>query len=562
MCSDNGSSDRLRSPLRKLSRLRVALLFGGLAALLGAFSSSARSDGSTCVPRNQPQRPIFFDDWGQSVSVTHIAANGTNYRWYVRKDNGVHSFQYLDEFWRNGGQSAWDWIDPAYGCCAGGTGWEIYCAAARVGGLSNYLENAAGVGSFPEVNDFPDGRCCVICPVGHEDHDGDNVCSDTDCDDFDPDATTDTDGDGVCDVYDCAPNDPFASIDEDGDGLCAPHGDCPGENDCGEYDCNDSDPNIGSDCDGGGGSAPSACDNHGGDADGDGCCADVDSDDNDPDAATCQGIEICWSRTCTSEGGSGLSEGAYCHRCQDFGGDVDNDGICAMFDADDMDADVFVPGTDTGTGGHSIELIRSQQWKTFQVNGASWADQDSDGYYGQQCFWMTDSSGDWCPCVDADDTDPEVGPIDEVYCTPSAEECAMNGGDRDDDGCCDDFDDDTDDPEIGCEDEGCEGLSGWMEDIYEQLTEKFSLEVEDEDRVRGPVREADTCFSFDFRHFGPAFTWSICIDFAARECSVNNVVSPAASTLLSTVADFVYWSTAIMIWWSVIPHLFRVFRSF
>ncbi|MCO6486792.1 MAG: metallophosphoesterase, partial [Phaeodactylibacter sp.] len=159
-------------------------------------------------------------------------------------------------------------------------------------------------GDNTTLNDMVNANCecagtATAC-TGIGDDDGDGICADVDCDDLDPDVTHqpgDACDDGnlatINDMYDanCNCTGTFNTCDgigdNDGDGICS------------DIDCNDNDPNAtsiaGDPCDDGDNTTindtydancncvgtPTACTGIG-DADGDGICADVDCDDNDP----------------------------------------------------------------------------------------------------------------------------------------------------------------------------------------------------------------------------------------------------------------------------------------
>ena len=136
-------------------------------------------------------------------------------------------------------------------------------------------------------------------------------------------ATGDTDGDGVCDDVDCDINDPLISFEGD---VCD-DGDSTTVGDIILADCSCA------------GTVPPNCDNNGGDVDGDGVCADVDCDDTNP-LISFEG-DICDDGDSTTVGDIILADcscaGIAPPTCDNNGGDVDGDGICADVDCDDND---------------------------------------------------------------------------------------------------------------------------------------------------------------------------------------------------------------------------------
>jgi len=213
-------------------------------------------------------------------------------------------------------------------------------------------------GDNTTINDMINASCnCVGTPTactGIGDSDGDGVCANVDCDDFDPNTNYrpgdpcddgnlatindtynsscdcvgvlntcpgigDADGDGICDNVDCArndPNNPSVAGDpcDDGDNTTI--------NDTYNSNCN---------CVG----TPTACTGIG-DNDGDGVCANVDCDDNNPFITHRPG-DAC------DDGDPTTVNDVYGANCNCAGtlntcpgiGDNDGDGLCSNVDCDD-----------------------------------------------------------------------------------------------------------------------------------------------------------------------------------------------------------------------------------
>ncbi|MCB9350364.1 MAG: metallophosphoesterase [Lewinellaceae bacterium] len=329
-------------------------------------------------------------------------------------------------------------------------------------------------GDNTTLNDKVDANCnCAGTPTactGIGDADGDGICADADCNDYDPnntnqpgDACDDGDNTTLNDTIDgncnCtgAPTACTGIGDNDGDGVCA------------DVDCDDNDPNIsqpGEACDDGDNTTfndifdancncagtPTPCSGIG-DADNDGICADVDCDDNDP-GNTSQVGDAC------DDGDNTTLNDTIDANCNCTGaptactgiGDADNDGICADVDCDDNDpSNTNQPGDACDDGDNTT--INDLLDTNCNCTGTPTA-----------CTGIGDADNDGiCADVDCDDNNPNIttqigdacddgdnttlNDVLDANCNCAGTPTACTGiGDADNDGICTDVDCDDNDP--------------------------------------------------------------------------------------------------------------------
>ena len=225
----------------------------------------------------------------------------------------------------------------------------------------------AATGTFYTTSDVVK---ITVGAVANNDNDGDGVLSNVDCDDFNPnisrpgDACNDFNPNTTNDIIqaDCSCAGTIIVIapcandggDADGDGVCA------------NVDCNDFDPNIsrpGDACDDFNpntindviqatcqclGTTIDPCANNGGDADGDGVCANMDCNDFNPNISqpgdACDDFNPNTTNDIIQADCSCAGTIIVVAPCANDGGDADGDGICANMDCNDFNPNISRPG--------------------------------------------------------------------------------------------------------------------------------------------------------------------------------------------------------------------------
>jgi len=302
------------------------------------------------------------------------------------------------------------------------------------------------------INDMYDVYC-LCSGMATEDIDNDGICGAIDCDDNNPDLPT-TPGTG-CDDNDMqTENDIYLS-----DGCT-----CAGTP--------ISDP----------------CADLGGDEDGDGVCASDDCAPQNPFYPSIPGT-LCDDNNPSTINDIVGNDGCSCagtpiDDCLDFGGDVDNDGICADFDCNDLDplqGTMLSPGTVCNDNNelsfNDVILSNGCTCAGTVCNNAGWACNDGDECTINDIIDATcsctgiptpDNDGDGlCNATDCNDNNPNLPALPGTFCddnNPTTIDdiiqsdgcicagisiCSEQGGDADADGVCAIVDCDDQNPNAG-----------------------------------------------------------------------------------------------------------------